>query len=335
MATIKDVADLANVSVTTVSRYFNNPKLLSVKTKSAIESAISILTYKRSSIAISMRTGITNTIALIVPDITIPYYIDIYENIKKTATEFGYVILLLTVSYDYQVLKSYLRDISLHNVDGAILCYLDDSSIINDFKSVNLKMPIALMSANIDLKDLNAVIIDVIDGINKATNHLINLGHTKIAFINGPKKSFITDLKYIGFQKSMEQAGLMIDRNYFYQGPYNYQTGYEAMTNFFSLPNPPTAIVASADDIAIGCLKYMNKYDIKVPNDISLVGFNGITVLKYFYPQITTVAQPLNDMTREVITMLISEINNKTEQKIQKVFKGSVRVGDSTGPVMK
>lgn len=330
MAVIKDVAKLAGVSVSTVSKYLNRPDSLKEEYREKIQNAINILQYKPSSLARSMRTRKTNLIALIVPEMSNFYYSEIYSAVRVAAGQYGYTIILYTTEESVSVLKRYLTEIVALGVDGIIICFLDEDEMIECFAEVQRQIPIALMGWDINNTRFNSAIVDVFDGIYHATRHLIELGHHEIAFIGGPLESRISKEKFNGYKLAMQQEGIQIRPEFISSGKYRFQTGYFCTRNFMGLTKRPTAIVCANDVLAIGAIKYLISNEIRVPEECSVIGFDGTSLSSIYQPAVSTMAQPIADMGVEIMKLLAAKIRNPKSKNKQIIFKTTLTARETT-----
>lgn len=329
MAVIKDVAKLAGVSVGTISKYLNHQGNLKETTRKKIESAIDQLQYKPSPLARSMRTGKTNTIAVIVPDITNPFFAEIYNSIRQSAALSGYVPILYTTADDLANLKDYLASISIKQVDGIILCFVDeDEAIVKFIDEVQKFIPLVMLSWNINNTNFNCVSIDVFEGAMKATNHLISSGHKQIGYAGGHDR--VSKEKHSGFTKALRNAGLEPKPECEYYGDFNLQTGYYAARKFSMLPDMPTAIFAENDILAIGCIKYLLQSNIRVPEDVAVIGFDNIKLSAMYEPSLSTISLPIVQMGEESVKLLVSSMNNRDTKNRLLILRNELVVRNST-----
>lgn len=329
MAVIKDVANLAGVSISTVSKYFNNPNGLSEPYRSKVAAAVEELNFKPNAIARGLRTKRTNTIALIVPDITNTFYVEVYDSVRLAAISQGYMTQLYTTEENFNMLNELVNQLSSSKIDGMILCFLDEDDTITLLDRTQATVPVALLSWDSDTK-FNSAVLDLTKTMYQATSYLIRRGHSKIAYVNGRAGSRISFQKKGGYLKAMAGAGLTVPENYIYSGNYSYRTGYQAAKQFMQYPDPPTAIVAANDIIAIGCCKYLHLNGYRIPNDVSVVGMDGIQLAKIYDPSITTMATPISAMGSEAVNLLINKINHPTSKNRQILFESKLTVGRST-----
>lgn len=315
MPVIKDVAKLAGVSVGSVSKYLNNNKTLKASTRQKIISAIEELNYKPNPLARSMRTGRTNIIAVIVPDITNPFFAETFNSIRIEAHNNDYTTVLYTSTDNPDRLQQYLSGETVNHPDGVILCFVDEGMLLDRFaESLVPDAPVVLLSWDLNNVRYNSIAIDVAEGIYKSTNHMVNIGRKKIAYIGGPEASHISIDKLSGYKRALEESGFEIDCSIIYQGEnYNLSTGYEAARIFTRQDNIPDSIVTANDALALGCMKYLMQKGIKIPDNIAVIGFDNVSLSSMYEPSLSTVSIPIKKMGEEAIKMLHSEISNPSE----------------------
>jgi DNA-binding LacI/PurR family transcriptional regulator len=331
MSVIKDVARLADVSVGTVSKYLNNPDRLKDATRQKVEAAVNELQYTPSALARSMRTGKTHTIAIIAPNITNPFFAEVYNSIRLNAVNKGYTPILFTIEDDLKTLESYFSSISRHQVDGLILCFVDEDELIETFiEQLRAALPIVLLSWDIHNERFNCVCIDVFEGTYKSTNYLISLGYKNIAYAGGYEKNRISSQKFNGYSKAMKDARLEINSEFIYHGDLNLKTGYYAARKFSMLPTLPDALVADNDIIGIGSMKYFAQRKIRVPEDIAVIGFDNIMLSAIYDPALSTVSLPINKMGEESVRLLTAVIDKPNSKNKLVILKSELIIRNST-----
>ena len=331
MAVIKDVAALAGVSTGTVSKYLNNPQSLKKETKKRVEEAILQLKYKPSPLAQSMRTGKTNTVAVIVPDIINPFFAELYNHIRLSASLSGYTSILYTTEDNPYILKDCLSVVSMRQLDGIILCFLDEDETVEALiKDMQSQTPIVLLGWDMSNTKFNSVIVDVFEGIFKATQHLIDQGHKNIAYVGGPENDRISVEKYQGYARAMASAGYEIYPSQVFRLSYTLQSGYQAARRLTMQPQLPAALVAENDILAIGSMKFFLQNKIHIPEDISVIGFDNIPLSLMYEPSLSTVSLPVEEMGKEAVQLLLRRINRTVSKNTQVVLKTRLIVRNST-----
>jgi DNA-binding LacI/PurR family transcriptional regulator len=351
VAVIKDVSNLAGVSVGTVSKYLNNPDKLKLETKIKVEQAINALQYKPSSFARSMRTRKSYSIAIIVPTLINPFFVEVFNAVRMEASRLGYTPIVFSTEDKFEFIQNYVTGMAIGQVDGIILFYLNgDEAIYKFLTTLKSKIPIVNISWDINNTEYDSVVVDVAEGIYNATKHLIDLGYQKIAFVGGPKNHRNTQEKYNGYAKAMRDFGYSIKPDYVYFESHNsckqyensgfclqcgnsspcIQVGYLAARYLIMLPEPPSAIVTSTDILAIGCLKYCIQKGIKIPEDIAVIGYDNISLSEMYEPSLSTVAMPLEKMGQEAMKLITSRINKHRLKTRQIIMNTQVLIRKST-----
>ena len=332
MAVIKDVAEYAGVSKSTVSKYFNNPSMLSEEYRVRVEKAVKDLNFVPNNIARSMRTKKTNQIAMIVPDIANPFYSELFSEMRLYAMQIGYRVIVYTTEDDLHELEKYVDNIDNIFADGIIICFLDEDEIIKRFDELRGKIPITFISWDIHRTKFNSVVLSLNDSIFKITQYVIGLGYKRIAFINGPSDSRISKEKLIGFSRAMHLAGLEVKDEYITNGRNRLRYGYRNASKLMQLTDPPEAIIAANDHIAIGCIKYLTQHNYRVPEDIIVTGHDGVQLAYIFDPSITTQAMPITEMCKTAVDLLVNKIEKPASKNRQAIFTSSLVEGKSTNP---
>ena len=321
MAVIKDVAARAGVSTGSISKFFSNPSGLREENRKRIERAVRDLDYRPSNIARSLRTRRSNLLALIVPDIVNPFYTSVYDSVRGSASPYGYKAILYTTEDDLKILRDYLEGDYIDEVDGIILRFLDEDEIAADFEKIRSRIPFVLLSWDMNAKT-DSVVVDVFDAVNKATNHLLQLGHRDIPYIGGPSDSRISKEKMRGYEKAMGDADSSLRPEYVFMGRYRLQTGYQATQQFLRLPHPPSAIVAANDTLAIGSMKYLLQKKIRIPEDVAVIGLDNVPLSAMYEPAISTVTIPIERMGLEAVKMLMNRIQ-KPHSRSRNILLGT------------
>ena len=196
---------------------------------------------------------------------------------------------------------------------------------------IKTDLPITLFSWDINTTRYSAVINDLSETFFKISRHLIELGHKRIAFVNGPPFSRISKEKISGYFKAMRKNELSIDEDLIYAGDkYSYHIGFQAGLHFMKNKTPPTAIVCANDILAIGCIKSLIYYGYRVPEDVAVTGCDGTEISLIFDPSVTTMRLPYDDMSIEAVRILINKIDHPNSKNIQAVFNTTLSVRKST-----
>lgn len=320
--TIKDVAAQANVSIATVSLVLHDNKRISTATKNKVIKTIKALNYHPSRTAQDLVRGRTGNIGFVLTDDrflrTEPFYTRIFLGAEFEAGDKDYYVFLKTIKRDFKKGDSLPRFILENSVDGFIIAGKVPDAFIDEVLKYNL--PIVLIDYQTQKHSIPAVIIDNIQGGIEATNHLINQGHKNIAFIGGDIIHPSINDRLIGYKKAHENASLNIDEELIITiAEYtDRQNGYNSAKTLFSNDKKFTAIYACNDAMAIGAMQYMKDFGIRIPEDISLIGFDDVEADLLLDPPLTTVRVPKIDLGVEAVQLLINNIKtkNKSSKKI-------------------
>ena len=280
--TIDDIAKQAGVSSATISRVLNNSSYVKDETKEKVLKVIEEMNYVPSAIARSLSKSETNTIGIIVPDITNSYFGEIIKGISKVAEEVGLNIILFNTNNDVKSEIKALDEVKKHRLKGVIMTPgFGDTEFQDIFTDMinSINIPIVLVSADLNYIDLNGVFVDDIKGGYDATNLLINKGHNKIGIITGIISSSSAVNRLNGYKKALIENNISIMDHYIKEGKFNLDKAYELTKEFLDMTNPPTAIISCSNRMTLGVIKALFERKKKIPNDIALVGFNKIDLI--------------------------------------------------------
>jgi LacI family transcriptional regulator len=241
----------------------------------------------------------------------------------------GYTLNLMTTNGDDCVLKKYLHDLPLQNIDGIIICYMDYEDVLDDLRAVQQHTPLVLVTSLPNRQEFDSVFLDVAEGEMRATRHLIDMGCTNIAFVGGQKKGSTLE-KLRGFECAMRQSGLEINPSFYFFEKNYFTTGFWAVRQFLSLDTRPDGIVCATDDIAIGCVKYLLRAGYKIPDDVKVMGHNGISLINAIEPSISSLSHPINDIAKETVDLLRKQIQHPNSKRHQVMFYTTLVINTST-----
>ncbi|MDD9266693.1 LacI family DNA-binding transcriptional regulator [Paenibacillus sp. GCM10023248] len=307
---IKDVAKKAGVSVTTVSRVLNGEKYVKDDLKAKVKLAIEELGYAPSHIARSLVRKKTNLIGVIVPDLTSSFYSTILSSIEETASLNDYNLLVCNIIEDTDKELKYLNVFHEMRVDGIIIMHEKLSDDIRSFIH-KLDIPIIFSSVRpVDHKFIS-VIIDDYEAAYDATKYLIELGHERIAFIGGDMRDITSGQnRYVGYRNALKDQRVRIVNDYIRFGDYKIQSGYDMMKELLACEPRPTAVFAVSDDMAVGAMNCIHDHGLKVPDDLSIIGFDGSQLTELVRPRLTSMEQPIQDMGKITVNTLIDYISD-------------------------
>ncbi len=331
MATIQDVALLAKVSTATVSRVMRQPETVKDATKERVLEAIKLLDYKPNILARHLRRMETRTIIVVVPDITNPFFSEVLLGIESIAQEKGYQLLLGNTQKDANREYQYLDLLKQKKADGIILLTARmKKQIIEELAE---QFPVVLACEYIEGSNIPTVSIDNIISAKKMTEHLLRLGHQRIGYLSGSMDIILSRDRLRGFKQCMSEHGLRTESILIQEGDFTYSTGYNLMLKLLALEDPPTAVFAGNDEMAIGAIKAIKKLGLNVPKDITVVGFDGIQLGTIVQPRLTTIVQPMFEMGVQAMQLLLKQLEGERVTQSTIVLQGKLLVRNSCGSV--
>ncbi|GHI00452.1 LacI family DNA-binding transcriptional regulator [Neobacillus kokaensis] len=309
MVSIKDVASQAGVSVATVSRVLNSKGYVSEDTRKKVEQAIAELNYKPNEVARSLFKKQSKTIGLIVPDITNPYFPELARAVEDTAAKLGYTVILCNSDGKTEKEQHYLDVLMQKYVDGIIV----SSNTISERQIKSLQIPFVSIDREIS-KDIPTIVVENKKGAKLATQYLQNKGCMRIAHISGPLNVVNANERCEGY-KEVVRNEQWFNESYIGNGHFEMDSAIEATLELLQLHPEIDGIFAANDTMAIGAIKAVHKIGKRTPDDIAIVGFDGISLSKATTPELTTIEQPIYEMGEKAASMLIEFIEEKPVEK--------------------
>ena len=332
MATIKMVAQRANVSVMTVSRVLNDPQCVSDKTKERVLRAIQELDYQPNEAARIMKGKRSNILGVLVPDLDNPLHTRFLDLLEETVTPMGYRLLIAS-SVPGGGLVENVKYMLSRSVDAIVINACSEIKEASEYiLTSKISVPVVIIDKVEPEGMIHSVYTNGYSGIRQLVEHLIGLGHRKIAAIKGAAGYSSTNDRFLGYRSAMEEHGLPVDPSYIFEGDYTIQTGIWAAEYFLSLENRPTAIVAPSDVIAVGVIHGLQKAGCRVPEDISVTGYDGIYLGDLITPPLTTYNFSIRDLAQKAAEIVINELDNGKSETVTAVFAGTPKLRGSTGP---
>jgi DNA-binding LacI/PurR family transcriptional regulator len=332
--TIKDVAVKAGVDPSTVSRIINNDSKLSVReeTRNRILETIRELGYRPNALARGLRLNSSSTIGMLIPDITNPLFPAVIKGVESYASEKDLSLILCNTGDAYDKERKLIQLLLNRRVDGLLLAsaHLREDTIAEVEKT---GVPFVLVNRG-NRKDTGAcVVADNAAGSKMAVRHLLDLGHRKIAHIAGFLYTDSGIERLEGYRKELNRANISVDSEYMVEAGYSEESGYIAMQKLLKLPHPPTAVFAVNDLTAMGAIMALQEAGIRVPEEMSIVGFDDTWIAKRIEPALTTVKVPLYQMGHLAMQMLYQMMNGLPVEEPRIILETSLVIRRSTGPV--
>ena len=306
MATMKDVAEKAGVSTATVSRALMNPEKVSAQTRKRVQIAVQSVGYDPQPLSRQIKRNETSNLLVMVPDICDPFFADMLRGIEETADEQGYLVLLADCAHQRPAKKSFSDLIIARQIDGMLLLGSTLPFAIDRSQQPNLP-PMVMANEFVPELELATVHIDNLTASYEAVDYLFKLGHRRIGCIGGAELP-LCQYRLQGYIQALRRHGVPAEEHMVFLGDISYQTGAAGVNALISQINPPTAIFCHSDIIAFGALSQAKKIGLSVPDDLSLIGFDDITLASFCDPPLTTVAQPSYQIGREAVLLLLQQI---------------------------
>ncbi len=326
--TIQDVADLAGLSKAAVSRYLNHKITLPPKTVERIEAAIQTLGFRRNLLAQRLSTGRSETIGLVVPEISNPFYAEMAEGAEDEAARAGYSLILGIGRNDVDREIEFLRWLDTHMVDGLLFASnRPDDGLLRD--QMNRYRPVILLDEDIPGTAVTKIFCDNRQGAFEAVRHLTEHGHRHIAHVTGPAPLMSVGERLSGYRAALMEADIRFRDELVFHGFFSREFGQQAASLIQALPARPHAIFAASDYIAIGLLEGLRDAGIRVPQDLSIVGFDDISSADLVTPRLTTIRQDAEAMGRQGVLQLLATINDPGMAVRQTRIPVSLTVRDS------
>jgi len=329
--TVLDVAKRAGVSPITVSRVINNSGYISAATRDRVETVIKEIGYVPNTLARGLRSKRTNTLALVVTDITNPYFTSMARGVEDVAGASNYAVIYCNTDESETKEEKYANILAQRQVDGVLLVpACENAKIINFLKSNDIS--VVVLDRRVSGVNTDFVRADSENGANRLIKLLIGLGHERIAVITGPKKVSTAVDRVKGYRQALVDAGLK-ENELVYYGSFTQQSGYD-FTKQAMLQSPrPTAIFAANNFILLGVVKALRELQLKVPEDISVVGFDDFPESMLVKPFFTAVLQPAYEMGRLAAELLLKRISGELSGECQKIILQTELIErESSGP---
>lgn len=312
MTTLKEVAEKAGVSITTVSRVINDNEMVKSDTRDRIQKAMQEMGYHPSRVAQRLRgtKGRSKLFGLIIPDIQNAFYSNIVRGIEDVAYKQNYAVILCNSDEDQEKEQFYLEVLRSESVDGIIFPPINqDSKVVDDLLKSGL--PLVCVDRRLRTEDVDTVVVDNKIGSYQVTNYLLGLGHNRIGLITsaGNYSSFKERQK--GYEQALSEHGIEVDPFLIgYGDQRSTESGKRLVLKMLNNKKRPSALFVTNNLFLLGALEIIHELGLRIPEDISIVGFDDMPWARSFYPPLTVVAQPGYEMGQKAAEMLFSRLNN-------------------------
>lgn len=318
MATIRDVAKRAGVAPITVSRVINNSGYVSEKTRARVEAAIADLGYVPNVLARSLRSRRTDTLALILTDISNPFWTTVARGVEDAASAAGFNVILCNTDESEAKQGKYLHVLMQKQVDGVLL--VPASSADGPIQFVRGQdTPIVVLDRRIPGAQVDTVRGDSEGGAYQLTRLLLSLGHRRIAVLSGPQGISTAEDRVAGYRRAMTEAGLNLDPAWVHYGKYSLEGGYDMAQQVLARSPRPSGLFAGNNFVAIGALWALREAGLRVPEDMALVSFDDLPADLVVVPFFTVAAQPAYEMGRRATELLLERLSGEAPEAYQEV----------------
>lgn len=310
-ATLKDVAALAKVHPSTVSRVLRNVENLKISkdTKERIFKAINELNYQPDQTARSLKLKKSHTIGLIIPNVASPYFIGIARSLDDECSKNGYTLIISDTHENQEKEIKAINDLYSRGVDGLVIAPVQDSDEhIKDL--INKNFPFVLIDRYFDKYETNAVICNDKNSAFNAVQHLIDLGHKRIGFISGRANLYPVVERLVGYKEALLQNNIEFHEELVYSSTPTVEDAYVSSNKLIDLPDPPTAIIISGTVITLGVLKTIIERGKLIPEDLSIIGYTDTILASYFISPVSTVSHKVKEIGVESFKILYEHMNS-------------------------
>jgi len=316
---IRTVAALAKVSIATVSRTINGSPAVSERLTKRVWQAIEQLNYFPNTHARTLVSGKSRLFGIIVENITNPFFPELIQSFEEIAVAHGYEILVSSSNSDPAILTSCVRRMLERKVDGvAVLTFGEEEPVLDQL--AHRDVPMVLAEFRLDDPKVSTIVLDYTTGIRAAVNHLVELGHRKIAFLAGPHKLHSAITRENDYRMAMSEAGLGIEKAWIIECDHTLKGGVAGFAQLQSLGDYPRAILCSNDMTAIGVLRAAYMGGLKVPQDLSVIGLDDIDFAEFTLPPLTTIRLSRADLARAAFEALRQQVEQEGVAGVQREF---------------
>ncbi len=314
---IQDVARLAEVSTATVSRALATPERVSVEARARVLEAIARTGYVPNPAARSLRSQKTYMVLVVLPDLSNTFFSKILRGIEETLFEAGYGMIISDLDGSPEKEAHFAAFTAAGRVDGAILLngHLFGQSRDGKGSAAKLNIPLVALCEAIPDADIPQIEIDNRAAARRMTQHLAQLGHRSIAYVSGPAQNVLERERFRGYRDGLRASALPFDPDLVVSGDYTLESGVRAGEDLLARAKRPTAVFCTSDEMAIGLVRTLSSAGVRVPEDISVAGFDDIEFAAVAQPALTTIHQPRRELGQTAATVLIDLLQGRTTPK--------------------
>src|ERR1700678_947129 len=327
---IRTIAKLANVSIATVSRTINRVSTVNPKMAKRVWEVIEKLDFVPNTQARALVSGRSKLFGLIVSEITNPFFPELIQGFEDIAVEHGYEILISSTNYDPRRMSLCIRRMLERRAEGvAVMTFGVEKPLLEQL--AERKVPLVFVDVGPERPGISLLAVDYRHGIQQGVQHLAELGHRDIAFISGPKRMHTAQSRLGAFTSSLEECGIVSSPAWLLEGDHTMEGGIDAMDCLLKSGHLPTAVMCSNDMTAIGVLHKLYRAGLRVPDDLSVIGFDDIHIAHVTIPPLTTIQMSCFELARAAVTALRAHVEEGGEPKRQYKINTHLVVRESTG----
>ncbi|MFJ2911082.1 LacI family DNA-binding transcriptional regulator [Streptomyces sp. NPDC087228] len=315
MASIKDVAAEAGVSVATVSRVLNSHPSVSSDARRRVLAAVDVLGYRPNAVARSLRTDQTRTLGLVISDVLNPYFTELARFVEEEARALGYSVIIGNADEQPDLQEHHIRTLLDRRIDGLLVSPADGSSPLVPGGAGD-GTPVVFVDRWIQGADVPVVRADGREAIRDLVAHLHRLGHRRLAIIAGPAATTTGNERVEAFREALRDHGLALADDCIGQGDFQADSGRRVTERFLALPEPPEVVFAADNLMALGALDAIRARGLRVPQDIGLAAFDDIPWFVHTDPPITAIAQPTGELGRAAVRALVDIVEGRSPQSV-------------------
>ncbi len=330
--TMKDIAREAGISTTTVSRALNNKDAISPSTRKRILELAKQMDYTPNAVARGLKASRSATIGVVITDISDPFFAPIVKGIEKAARQEDYHLILSNTDENYQMEEEALETLIERRVDGLLITPVQTSfQDIVELKKKTIPFVLICRHFNFELLvELDYVSTDDVKGALLATTHLIEKGHRRILFINGPTYVSSAKERLAGYKRALFEAGVKLDESLIREGGIKMEDGYRITKEELEKPRRFTAIFAYSDFVALGAMKALKEANLKIPRDIALIGYDDIDIVSFLEVPLTTMRIPKYELGMEGFKLLTKKMAGEADSPQKVILPTELVVREST-----
>jgi len=333
MSTIKEIAKHANVSIGTVSNVVNKRAAVSPKRRERVMAAIRDLDYHPNQVARSLKTKQTRMLGMVVSDITNPFFPQMVRGAEDAALKHNYLLISFNTDDHIDREKHVISVLRNRRVDGLLLVVAaSNGDFVHIRETQKSGLPIVCMDRLPDGIEVDSIAVDNLAGTRSCIEHLIAMGHKKIAFITGPMNLQTASERLLGYRQAMEQASLTPNPDLIRVGDFHVEAGYRMGREILAGSTRPTAIFVASNTLALGALRALSELGLRCPEDVAVAMFDDFPFADVFRPQLTAVAQPAYSIGYQGAELLIQRIegSQKDPSPIRIRLKTELKIREST-----